>query len=214
MSKYKLYLSEEELKKLNPSKKYMTIKYFLDAFLIFITLPITLPITVIVAILIKLDDGGSIFYTQKRVGYLDKEFKVYKFRSMKLDSEKDGAKFASNSDDRITKIGKFIRKNRIDEIPQFLNVLKGEMSLIGPRPEQKVFVDKFSQEIPFYNLRHLVKPGISGWAQVIHGYASDMEETKVKLEYDLYYIQNFSFKLDLIVFFKTIKTVLTGFGAR
>ncbi|MFW3379837.1 sugar transferase, partial [Glaesserella parasuis] len=120
---------------------------------------------------------------------------------------------ATTNDMRITKVGKFIRKTRIDELPQFFNVLKGDMSLIGPRPEQKVFVDKFIKEIPFYNYRHIVKPGISGWAQVIQGYA-DVNDTKIKLQYDLYYIKNFSIWLDILIVFKTIKTMLTGFGAR
>ena len=121
---------------------------------------------------------------------------------------------ASTNDMRVTRIGKFIRKTRIDELPQFFNVLKGNMSLIGPRPEQKVFVDQFEQEIPFYNYRHIVKPGITGWAQVTHGYAGDADETRVKIEHDFYYIKHISFSLDILIVFKTIKTMLTGFGAR
>ena len=134
--------------------------------------------------------------------------------SMVSDSEKDGAKFAQTNDERITKIGKFIRQTRIDELPQFFNILKGDMSLIGPRPEQKVFVEQFEQAIPFYNYRHIVKPGLSGWAQVTQGYASDTEETQVKIEYDFYYIKNFSFLLDLVTIAKTIRIIMTGFGAR
>ena len=133
---------------------------------------------------------------------------------MTQDSEKDGAKMASVGDMRVTRVGKFIRKVRIDELPQFFNILKGDMSLIGPRPEQKVFVDDFEDKIPFYNYRHIVKPGISGWAQVMHGYAANADETQVKVEYDFYYIKHFSFTLDVLIFFKTIKTMLTGFGAR
>ena len=133
---------------------------------------------------------------------------------MGKDSEKHGAQMASANDMRVTRVGKFIRKTRIDELPQFFNVLKGDMSLIGPRPEQKVFVDQFEQEIPFYNYRHIVKPGITGWAQVTHGYAGDADETRVKIEHDFYYIKHISFSLDILIVFKTVKTMLTGFGAR
>ena len=115
---------------------------------------------------------------------------------------------------RVTKIGKFIRKTRIDELPQFFNVLKGDMSLIGPRPEQKVFVDAFEEQIPFYNYRHIVRPGISGWAQVTQGYTADVDDTQIKVEHDFYYIKHFSLWLDVLIVFKTIKTMLTGFGAR
>ena len=117
-------------------------------------------------------------------------------------------------DMRITKFGHFIRKTRIDELPQFLNILKGDMSLIGPRPEQLSFVEQFNESIPFYRYRHIVRPGLSGWAQVMQGYASDEDETRVKLEYDFYYIKNFSLALDLLIILKTIQTILTGFGAR
>ena len=130
------------------------------------------------------------------------------------DSEKNGAQFASAGDMRVTRIGKFIRKTRIDELPQFFNVLKGDMSLIGPRPEQKVFVDKFEEQIPFYSYRHIVKPGISGWAQVVHGYAAGIDDTQVKIEHDFYYIKHFSLWLDILIMFKTLKTMITGFGAR
>lgn len=153
-------------------------------------------------------------FLQRRVGQFGKEFTIYKFRSMCKDSEKNGAKFASAGDMRVTRIGKFIRKTRIDELPQFFNVLKGDMALIGPRPEQKAFVDKFEDVIPFYSYRHVVKPGITGWAQVVHGYAADVGETQVKIEHDFYYIKNFSFGLDVLIVMKTIYTMVTGFGAR
>ena len=133
---------------------------------------------------------------------------------MTKDSEKDGALFASAGDMRVTKIGKFIRKTRIDELPQYLNVLKGDMSLIGPRPEQQVFVDAFEKQILFYNYRHIVRPGISGWAQVTQGYTADVDDTQIKVEHDFYYIKHFSMWLDVLIVFKTIKTMLTGFGAR
>ena len=130
------------------------------------------------------------------------------------DSEKTGAQFAQANDMRVTRIGRVIRKTRIDELPQFINVLKGEMSLIGPRPEQVKFVNEFAEQIPFYNYRHVVRPGITGWAQVTQGYASDADETREKLEHDFYYIKRFSVWLDLLIVGRTIKTMLTGFGAR
>ncbi|WP_241765987.1 sugar transferase [Glaesserella parasuis] len=208
------YFYENDLGTLQPSGIYQIIKRVIDVIAVLVTLPITICIMLITAIAIRLESKGNVLFIQKRVGQGGKEFNLYKFRSMCQDSEKDGAKFATTNDMRITKVGKFIRKTRIDELPQFFNVLKGDMSLIGPRPEQKVFVDKFIKEIPFYNYRHIVKPGISGWAQVIQGYTADVNDTKVKLQYDLYYIKNFSIWLDILIVFKTIKTMLTGFGAR
>ncbi|MCT7655675.1 sugar transferase [Oceanimonas sp. NS1] len=130
------------------------------------------------------------------------------------DSEAGGAQLAQSNDMRVTRVGKFIRKTRLDEFPQFFNVLKGDMSLIGPRPEQRAFVEQFDQEIPFYIYRHVVKPGITGWAQVVHGYASDADDTRIKLQHDFYYIKNFSFWLDILIVYKTIRTICTGFGAK
>ena len=166
------------------------------------------------AIAIRLESSGSILFTQNRVGQGGHEFRIYKFRSMSQDSEKDGAKLAQVGDSRITQVGHFIRKTRLDELPQFFNILKGDMSLIGPRPEQKVFVEQFEQSIAFYNYRHIVKPGLSGWAQVTQGYAGNEDETRVKIEHDFYYIKHFSLSLDLLIVCKTIKIILTGFGAR
>ena len=153
-------------------------------------------------------------FIQNRVGKGNKDFRIYKFRSMSKDSEAAGAQFAQCGDMRVTRVGKVIRKLRIDELPQFFNVLKGDMSLIGPRPEQRTFVDQFEREIPFYMYRHIVRPGISGWAQVVHGYAADTDDTRIKIEHDFYYIKHFSLWLDVLIVFKTIKTILTGFGAR
>ncbi|MCT8591222.1 sugar transferase, partial [Glaesserella parasuis] len=178
------YFYENDLGTLQPSGIYQIIKRVIDVIAVLVTLPITICIMLITAIAIRLESKGNVLFIQKRVGQGRKEFNLYKFRSMCQDSEKDGAKFATTNDMRITKVGKFIRKTRIDELPQFFNVLKGDMSLIGPRPEQKVFVDKFIKEIPFYNYRHIVKPGISGWAQVIQGYTADVNDTKIKLQYD------------------------------
>ncbi|MDE8034084.1 sugar transferase [Actinobacillus equuli subsp. equuli] len=182
--------------------------------MVLLSFPIVLPVMLITAILIKLESEGPVLFIQKRIGQKGEEFSIYKFRSMCKDSEKDGAKLASVGDMRVTRVGKFIRKTRIDELPQFFNVLKGDMALIGPRPGQKAFVEQFDQNIPFYSYRHIVKPGITGWAQVTHGYAATKDETQVKIEHDFYYIRHFSFALDVLIFFKTIQTMLTGFGAR
>lgn len=205
------HMYENELGSLLPSPNYLFLKYCFDIILILASLPITLIVSLITAIAIKLEDGGRVFYIQPRVGYRGEVFNVYKFRSMR---EKAKEVITTTDDNRITKVGKFIRKTRIDELPQFLNVIKGEMSLIGPRAEFIDFAVELEKEVPFFNYRHIVKPGISGWAQVNQGYATGAEETKIKIEYDFYYIKHISFSLDLLIFFKTIHTMVTGFGAR
>lgn len=155
---------------------------------------------------------GPLFYAQLRVGKYGKEYKVYKFRSMVVDAESKGAQMATKNDVRITKFGKILRKFRIDELPQILSVIEGNMVFIGPRPERKVFVDKLNEVTPFYNVRHLVKPGITGWAQVKYKYGENMEDSIRKLEYDLYYIKNKSVVLDLRIIFKTVTTILFSRG--
>ncbi|AKA34992.1 sugar transferase [Flagellimonas lutaonensis] len=155
---------------------------------------------------------GPLFYTQKRVGKYGKEFKIYKFRSMVVDAEKSGAKMASKNDMRVTPFGKVLRMFRIDEIPQIISVIKGNMQFIGPRPERKIFVDELNQITPFYNVRHIIKPGITGWAQVKFKYGENLDDSIKKLEYDLYYIKNRSITLDLRIIFKTITTVLFSRG--
>jgi len=155
---------------------------------------------------------GPLFYTQLRVGKHGKEYKVFKFRSMVVDAEKKGAKMATKNDARVTKFGKVLRKFRVDELPQVWSIMRGDMSFIGPRPERKVFVDKLNQVTPFYNVRHLVKPGISGWAQVKYKYGENLEDSIRKLEYDLYYIKNKSVVLDLRIIFKTLSTILFSRG--
>ncbi|MCV6629725.1 MAG: sugar transferase [Flavobacteriaceae bacterium] len=155
---------------------------------------------------------GPLFYKQKRVGQFGKEFEVYKFRSMVTNAEKDGAKMATKNDARITVFGKFLRKFRVDELPQIVSVMQGNMVFIGPRPERKVFADQLIEITPFYNVRHLVKPGITGWAQVKYKYGENLEDSVKKLEYDLYYIKNRSVTLDLRIIFKTITTVLFSRG--
>lgn len=174
---------------------------------------LSLPLAIFAAIAIKLDSRGPIFYAQERVGRNGRTFKIIKFRSMRQDAEKDGApKWASEKDPRITRIGNFLRKTRIDEIPQFINILRGEMSFVGPRAERPFFVAQLSEQLPFYAQRHLVEPGLTGWAQVSYPYGASVEDALQKLQYDLYYIKNVSLLFDLWIMFKTIKIVLFGQG--
>lgn len=180
-----------------------------------ILLTITLPIMLVTALLIFLESGAPIFYTQQRVGLRGRCFSVIKFRSMRQDAEVDGkAVWASKEDSRVTRIGKFIRKTRIDELPQLLNVLKGDMSFVGPRPERPQFVEELARAIPYYDLRHHVKPGITGWAQVSYPYGSSIKDSREKLQYDLYYLKNYSVFLDVNILLQTIQVILWGKGAR
>ena len=174
---------------------------------------LSLPISVVAAIAIKLESPGAIFYSQERVGKNGRLFKIIKFRSMRQDAEGDGTpQWAQKGDPRITRVGNFIRKTRIDEIPQFINILRGEMSFVGPRAERQFFVEQLSQQIPFFSQRHLVEPGLTGWAQVCYPYGSSVEDAVQKLQYDLYYIKNASLLFDIWIIFRTIKTVLFGAG--
>jgi len=193
---------------------YPFIKRWLDILTVVLSAPLVVPLVLVTAVIVKIGSPGPAFFFQERVGQGGKVFRIVKLRTMRVDAESNGAEFARTDDDRIIPAGKWLRKFRLDELPQFWNVLKGEMSLIGPRPEQVPFVKKFVQEIPYYNYRHLVKPGITGWAQVMQGYAAGKEETREKLEYDLYYVKHLTVWLDLLIAYKTIKTILTGFGAR
>ncbi len=180
-----------------------------------IGLIVSFPIALATAVLIKLDSRGEIFYRQARVGKNGRIFEVLKFRSMKTDAEADGKPiWAISGDDRMTRVGRVIRKIRVDEIPQFWNIIKGEMSFVGPRPERPHFVSQLSKEIPFYEHRHLVAPGLTGWAQIKYPYGASIEDARQKLQYDLYYIKNQSLMLDIIIIFGTVKTVLFGKGAR
>ncbi len=188
-------------------------KRIMDILVSLIILVVTIPVTLVTSILIKLESDGPVLYKQKRSGQDGKEFDMYKFRSMRNDAEKaSGPVWSQKDDPRITKVGKFIRKVRIDEIPQMINVLKGEMSLVGPRPERPFFVEKLSQEIPFYKKRLKVKPGVTGWAQVKHKYDESIEDVKTKLKYDLFYIENMSLRMDMKILFRTIFVVLFGKG--
>ena len=175
---------------------------------------VAFPVMLATALAIYLEDRGPVFYKQVRVGKNWQLFQVIKFRSMRPDAEKAGAQFAQEDDDRITRVGRFIRKTRIDELPQLLNVLRGEMSFVGPRPERPEFVEQFSVSIPFYAERHRVKPGITGWAQIMYPYGSDEKDTIEKLQYDLYYVKNYSLFLDLMILFQTAEVVIWGKGAR
>lgn len=176
---------------------------------------LSLPIAILTAICIKLESDGSCFYRQKRVGKNGRVFELIKFRSMKLDAEENGVPLWAVPDDkRATFVGKVIRKIRVDEIPQFWNILKGEMSFIGPRPERPHFVAKLAEEIPFYDHRHLVAPGLTGWAQINYPYGANVEDARQKLQYDLYYIKNQTMALDLLIMFETVKTILFGKGSR
>jgi sugar transferase (PEP-CTERM system associated) len=175
---------------------------------------LSLPITIVTAVLIKLDSRGPVFYRQERVGKNGEPFVLMKFRSMNVDAEKSGPVWASKGDDRTTRIGRIIRKIRVDEIPQFWNILKGEMSFVGPRPERPHFVEQLSREIPYYEQRHLIAPGLTGWAQIKYPYGASIEDAKQKLQYDLFYIKNYSLVLDGIILFETIKIILFGRGAQ
>ncbi|WP_428408091.1 exopolysaccharide biosynthesis polyprenyl glycosylphosphotransferase [Hyphococcus sp.] len=172
------------------------------------------PLLLLTAIAIKLDSPGPVLYRQRRVGLGGEEFEVFKFRSMIPDAEANGPQYAAIGDKRITRVGAVIRKFRIDEIPQAINVLRGEMSFVGPRPERPEFVRELEREIPLYHCRHLVKPGITGWAQVKYEYAASVEGARTKLRYDLYYIRHLSPALDLMIVLMTIRVALFGLGSR
>jgi exopolysaccharide biosynthesis polyprenyl glycosylphosphotransferase len=176
---------------------------------------LTLPLTPVIALLIKLTSRGPVLYRQKRVGLRGQVFDCFKFRTMRSDAEADsGPTWASDDDPRITRVGKFLRRSRLDEIPQIWNVLRGDMAFVGPRPERPEFVAKLNHEIPYYNVRHAARPGITGWAQINYGYGSSVQEAKEKLRFDLYYIRNVSVMLDLLIVFYTLRTVIIGRGVR
>ena len=175
---------------------------------------LSLPLVLLTAVLIKLESRGPVFYKQERVGKNGRAFVLMKFRSMRVDAEQDGPVWASKGDARTTRVGRIIRKIRIDEIPQFWNILKGEMSFVGPRPERPHFVSQLAEEIPFYEQRHLIAPGLTGWAQIKYPYGASIEDARQKLQYDLFYIKNQGLILDAIIMFETIKIILFGRGAQ
>jgi len=197
------------------SRFTLMVRRFVSAILAAVALVLLLPFFLVVAILITLDSPGPVIYSQIRVGQHNKPIRIYKFRSMRNDAEKNGdAVWAVENDPRITRVGRVLRNTRIDELPQLFNVLTGELEFVGPRPERPEFVENLRNLIPYYDLRHTVKPGITGWAQVMFHYGSSIDESKEKLQFDLFYLKNLSLKLDLLILFHTFKIVLLGRGAR
>ena len=199
---------------LNTRKLPRRLKRTMDIVLAVGLLLVLWPLLLITAVVVRLDSPGPAIYRQTRVGLKNKNFTLYKFRSMRLDAEKDGAVWAVKNDPRVTKVGGFIRKVRLDELPQLINVIKGDMSFVGPRPERPEFVAALSEKIPYYYIRHTVKPGITGWAQVSYPYGASVEDSRMKLEYDLYYIKRMSLFFDFKVFLRTVGVILFPSGAR
>jgi sugar transferase (PEP-CTERM system associated) len=192
-----------------------TIKRMFDVVMSLVLLSISLPVMVLTAVAIRLESPGPVFYRQERVGQHGCPFTIFKFRSMRMDAEPDGKpRWAKADDDRTTRVGRIIRKTRIDELPQTFNVFMGDMSFVGPRPERPYFVAELNQQIPYYAVRHIIKPGITGWAQVRYSYGASVDDALEKLQYDLYYVKNHSLFLDLMILFQTVQVVLWGKGAR
>lgn len=211
------HLSENNFGSLIPGIVYAKVKRFWDVAMSLTLLPILFPVLLLVGILVKIDSKGPIFFRQERMGFRGRKFRMYKFRSMRqVETELDARQAAMTRDDdvRVTRIGKYLRRYRIDELPQIINILRGEMSWIGPRPEAVPLSLWYEAELPFYRYRHIVRPGITGWAQVNQGHVADVTDVLWKLQYDFYYIRNFSSWLDLLIVARTIRTILTGFGAR
>ena len=193
---------------------YATVKRGLDMIVVMLTAPLWITLAGLIWLVVRLDSHGPGLYHQERVGQGDRIFVLHKFRTMVDGAELDGPQFARIEDPRLTRAGAFLRKSRLDELPQLWNVLKGDVSLVGPRPERPVFVERYEQTIPYYGKRHVIRPGITGWAQVNYGYADDEADAVEKLTYDLFYVKHSSLSFDLHVLGKSVWTVLTGFGAR
>ena len=187
-------------------------KRAIDLLFVFMLAWVAIPVGLITALLIKLESPGPVFFKQRRTGQYNEEFDVIKFRSMRNDAEKDGAKWATKNDARVTRVGKFIRKTRIDELPQLINVWRNEMSMVGPRPEREVFIAELEKEIPYYRFRHAVKPGVTGLAQVKYPYGASVEDALWKHKYDIYYIKHQNWKMEFKILLLTVKTVLFGMG--
>jgi exopolysaccharide biosynthesis polyprenyl glycosylphosphotransferase len=196
------------------SQLLLAAKRAIDILASFVLIVLSSPLLLLATIAILMETGRPVFFRQDRVGLSGRVFKIFKFRSMRQGSDKGTPSWTADGDPRVTRVGNFIRKYRIDEIPQLFNVLRGEMSLIGPRPEVPYFCELLEREVPFYQQRHCVRPGISGWAQVKYKYGATLEEAKTKFEFDLFYIKNLSVLLDLTIIFETIKVVLLGKGAK
>ena len=212
------HLSETSFGTLSPPNAYMIPKHVVDRVAALVALIVLTPLLIVVAILIKLDSPGPAIFRQERIGFRGAPFTVYKFRTMRDKpagaSTLLDAAITRENDARITRLGRALRRTRIDELPQIINILKGQMSWIGPRPEAAILSGWYEAEIPFYRYRHIVRPGITGWAQVMQGHVADVEEVRSKLYYDFYYIKNFSLWIDSLIVFRTIKTMMSGFGAK
>jgi lipopolysaccharide/colanic/teichoic acid biosynthesis glycosyltransferase len=211
------HLSENNLGSLIPGIVYAKVKRIGDLLLAALAIPLLAPFMLIVALAIKLTSRGPIFFIQERMGYQGQPFRMYKLRTMTVAPAAEDERLAAmtlDADERVTRIGRHLRRYRIDELPQVFNIFKGEMSWIGPRPEAVPLSRWYEAELPFYRYRHIVRPGITGWAQVRQGHVAEVEDVLWKLQYDFYYIKNFSFWLDLLILARTARTVLSGFGAR
>lgn len=194
---------------------FFAVRRFFSFAIAAMGLLVLLPLVPLIALAVKIDSSGSVFYRQSRVGMRGRLFTCYKFRTMRADAEADtGATWAADDDPRITRVGRWLRRLRLDEIPQMWNVLRGDMSFVGPRPERPEFVKQLSEDIPYYNLRHIVRPGITGWAQIRYKYANTLEDARQKLQYDLFYIKNISFGLDFWILVHTLKVIFLGRGAK
>jgi sugar transferase (PEP-CTERM system associated) len=196
------------------SKVLLAVKRQIDIVCASVGLLLSFPIMLLVALAVRLDSPGPVIYRQRRVGLAGRCFNVLKFRSMSEDAEKAGAQWATTDDARVTRVGAFIRKYRLDEFPQFVNVLRGDMSFVGPRPERPEFVEDLRNAIPYYDERHTVRPGITGWAQVVYEYGASVEDARRKLEYDLFYLKNMSIMFDIAIIFHTLRTIMSGRGGR
>lgn len=188
------------------------LKRVLDWVMVFLIGIVALPVSILTIAAIKFESKGPVFYRQKRTGLYNVEFDVIKFRSMRIDAEKDGAQWALANDNRITAVGKFIRKTRIDELPQLINIARGEMSIVGPRPEREVFIQDLEKDIPYYRFRHAVKPGVTGLAQVKYAYGASLDDAIWKHKYDMFYIKHHNIWLDIKIIIRTVKTVFFGMG--
>jgi lipopolysaccharide/colanic/teichoic acid biosynthesis glycosyltransferase len=210
-------LSENNLGSLIPGIVYAKVKRLGDLTLAAVAIPLLAPFMLLVVLAIRVTSRGPILFVQERMGYQGQPFRMYKLRTMKAGEVADDPRLAAitrDEDERVTRVGKYLRRYRIDELPQVFNIFKGEMSWIGPRPEAVPLSLWYESELPFYRYRHIVRPGITGWAQVRQGHVADVGDVLWKLQYDFYYIKNFSFWLDLLILARTIRTILSGFGAR
>ena len=209
-----LTTEQDDLWQIDGNPAHDLAKRVLDTTIVLAMAPLWLPVCALIGLVVRLDSPGPALFSQSRVGRNGRSFRLWKFRSMRHDAQSQSARFAQQRDERITSAGRILRRWRLDELPQLWNVLLGQMSLIGPRPEQTQFVHAFATQIRAYPYRHLVRPGLTGWAQVQQGYAEGEEEAAVKLSYDLYYVAHYSMALDLLIAYKTVRILLSGFGSR